>query len=310
MVMPELIAKEVDIREQIAHRTHQWLRGLNVDPVALREERGMKGKKHFVELLIGYRDLFNFYQSIGNQTAQQDVMVDAVRALTVIHDNSYHDLNRCTNEQFTQDSLSYLFACDLARFFGQDIGRYLLEITSILPRIYSHIATRGACQRMALVRRLKSLGLPAMESIAQLVDGTVIRRRKNIDKMQKVDVYLIVHEVFHVTDSGRHAAALLSGDDLEYLEALFRELIELLKTADGMDLLAEVIEAMKCLNMLHFPGWQSAVEYVRQHQNADGSFGSYEENRKNVAISGSRYDVDIGMYLHTSVMCLRAAILM
>jgi hypothetical protein len=306
--MAGVITENVNTREQIASHAHDWLRALTVDPLILREKHGMKGKKHLVELLLGYYDLYTFFESTGNQNAKEVVLTDARTALAVVADKVYHDLNEVDRKRFSEDSLSYLYACYFSRIFGLDTALYLAEITKILPRLYSHLVTRGACQRMAIVRRLGSLGLPATESIASLVAGTVIRQKKDIAKMLMVDVYLIVHEIAHLTDDGQHPADLLNNDDLQYLRTLFHELLVTLQTADGMDLLAEVIVAMQQMQMHNTPVWQRAVMYIAGHQNANGSFGSYEQQRQELAAAGKPYDVDIGMYLHATTVCLRATL--
>lgn len=306
--MAGFTVENVNTREQIASRAHEWLRALTVDPLVLREKHGMKGKKHLVELLLGYQGLYTFFESTGNHNSRGKVLADARTALAVVADKAYHDLNEVDRKLLSQDSLSYLYACHFSRFFGLDTTFYLAEIKKILPRIYSHLVTRGACQRMGFVRRLGSLGLPATESIASLVAGTVIRQKKDIAKMQKIDVYLTLHEISHLTEDGRHPADFLNTDDLQYLRTLFQELLETLQSADGMDLLAEVIVAMKYLEMHDAPAWQRAVNYIVDHQNVNGSFGSYEQQRQELASAGNPYDVDIGMYLHTTTVCLRAAL--
>lgn len=304
--MAAFIAENVKTHEQIAIRAHEWLRALTIDPRTLREKHGMKGKKHLVELLLGYHDLYTFFESTGNHKAKEEALADARKALAVVADKTYHNLNEVDRALFSQDSLSYLYACHFSRFFGLDTTLYLAEINKILPRIYSHLITRGACQRIGFVQRLGALGLPATESIASLVAGTVIRQKKNITEMLKIDVYLMLHEISHITDDGRRPTDLLNNDDLQYLRTLFQELLETLQSADGMDLLAEVIVAMQYLQMHDAPAWQRAVKYIVDHQNANGSFGSYEQQRQELAAAGKPYDVDIGMYLHTTAVCLRA----
>jgi hypothetical protein len=75
-----------------------------------------------------------------------------------------------------------------------------------------------------------------------------------------------------------------------------------------MDLLAEVVVAMQQLQMHDTPSWQRAAKYIVDHQNANGSFGSYEQQRQELTAAGKPYDVDIGMYLHTTFACLRATL--
>lgn len=295
--------------QSLAHSIGQidnWLSSLVVDPITLREKQAMKGKKHFVELLLGYQDLFEVYKRL-NRTEEMVRLLERVKStIAVIDDDAYHDLAEISKMQFIEDALSYFFACYLVGWFGIDNSLYLSEIKRILPRIYEHIPARGACQRMAFIRRLKSLDLPATDTMNLLVHESLIRKKKDLASMLKADVYIIVHEVFHFTESGKHPATLLNQDDLTYLANLFGELLVLLNTPDGLDLLAEVVVAMLFLDMARTEQWWKAVDFILQQQNANGSFGSYEASREQLRLAGNPYDVDVGMYLHTTIVCLKA----
>lgn len=284
-----------------------WLDTLDADPVKLRTQRGMKGKKHFVELLLAYQNIVEFYRRLPDGVSDADrVSRHAVKLLEIVNFGSYHDLSGADDKRFKEDVLSYLYACQLAGWFGCDARLYLSEIKKILPRVYLHASTRGASQRMALIRRLAAIGLSATDAMEQLVGMTYIRQRKPLAQLLKLDVYTMVHEVFHLTNAGQHVPELLNEADMDYLKSLFGELFD--PMIEDIDLLAEVVEASFCLGEEVTDAQWKAVDFIAAHQNGNGSFGSFEDARKNLQQQGSIYDVDVGMYLHTTAVCLRTLV--
>lgn len=284
-----------------------WLNRLHVDPIRLRTLHGMKGKKHFVEWLVAYQSIIDFYRGMPGGMSEVDrVRAHVLRGLDVLNTPEFHDLGSANNKHFTEDVLSYLYACGLAQGFGFDTKFYLSEITKILPRIYAHASTRGAGQRMALIRRLGALCLPATDTMAQLIDKTQIRQRKPAAEMLKIHVYLIAHEISHLTDAGLHPPQLLNDEDLLYLSDLLGGVLD--PMLDDIDLLAEVVEALSCLGMAQKKNFGNALDFIAQQQNKNGSFGAYEDARSNLSLQGSVYDVDVGMYLHATTVCLRTLV--
>jgi hypothetical protein len=284
-----------------------WLNSLQVDPIRLRSQHGMKGKKHFVEWLIGYQSIIDFYRGMPDGISEADrVRAHVLRGLDVLNTPTYHDLGSADNKQFTEDALSYLYACGLAQGFGFDTKFYLSEITKILPRIYAHASSRGAGQRMALIRRLGALCLPATDTMAPLVDKTQIRQRKPAAELLKVHVYLMAHEISHLTDAGQHPPKLLNAEDLLYLSNLLGGLLD--PVLEDVDLLSEVVEALANLGMTQNKNFRNALDFIAKQQNENGSFGAYEDERRNLSQQGSLYDVDVGMYLHATTVCLRTLV--
>ncbi|WP_296749360.1 hypothetical protein [Thiobacillus sp.] len=284
-----------------------WLNGLYVDPVKLRFERGMKGKKHFVEWLVGYQAIIDFYSAVpGGASEAERVRMHVLNHLNILDTPAYHDLASTDRKRFSEDVLSYLYACSLAKDFGFDMKFYLAEISQILPRIYEHAPSRGASQRMALIRRLGALGLPATDAMNLLIDKTQIRQRKSVAELQKIHVYLMVHEISHLTDGGRHPPKLLNIGDMAYLSDLMEGLLD--PMLEDVDLLSEVIEAMICLGFVNNENIRKALSFIALSQNENGSFGAYEDERNSLRLQGSAYDVDVGMYLHATTVCLRALI--
>lgn len=284
-----------------------WLNKLHVDPIRLRTQHGMKGKKHFVEWLLGYQSIIEFYRGLPDSTGEAErVRAHVLRELSVLNIPEYHDLGSVDNKRFAEDVLSYLYACGLAQRFGFDTKFYLSEISKILPRIYAHASTRGAGQRMALIRRLGALGLPATDSMSQLVDKTQIRQKKPVAELQKIHVYLIAHEVSHLTDAGQHPPQLLSAEDMAYLSNLLGGLLD--PMLEDIDLLSEVVEALAHLGVSQNENIRKALDFIARHQNENGSFGAYEDARSTLSQQGSLYDVDVGMYLHATTVCLRTLV--
>lgn len=290
----------------IIRKVEGWLNQLQVNPVELREQRGMKGKKHFVEWLLAYQMIMDFYRALPHEDGEVErVRGHVLRGLSIIDASEYHDMGGVDNKRFAEDILSYLYACGLAKDFGFDTKFYLSEITKILPRVYAHAPARGVSPRMALVRRLEAIGLPATDTLAQLVDGALIRQRRSVVALQKVDVYVMLHEVSHLTKSGRSPSHLLSDADREYLSELLGSLLYP-DMIDDIDLLAEVVEALAWIGQGDAKGYKKALDLIALSQNKNGSFGMYEDARCDLGSQGGLYDVDVGMYLHTTVVCLGA----
>lgn len=293
---------------EILKRAEAWMNALTVDPVQLREQYGMKGKKHFVEWLVGYRSIAEFYRRLPNGGDEISRICLHVRnGLGVLEHSAYHDLGAVDNQRFAEDATSYLFACQLAKYFGFDDGMYRSEIRKILPRYYEFISTRGSMQRMASIRRLGALGLPATDKMESLVERSQIRQRKPLSQMLKSDVYVLIHELVHLTEMGRHPPQLLNAEDKTYLSDLFGELLYPTMLED-IDLLAEVVEALVYLRAGKTEPMHNALDWIARCQNENGSFGAYEAERPDLERQGSAYDIDVGMYLHTTIVCLKALV--
>lgn len=287
----------------IIKNAESWFNELRVEPVKLRTVFGMKGKKHFVEWLVGYQAIVEFYADLPGGAAEAErVRAHVLRHLDVLDTPAYHDLANADGKPFSEDVLSYLYACSLAKNFGFDTTRYLAEISRILPRVYQHAPSRNASQRMALIRRLAALGLPATDTMESLVAKTQIRQRKHVDELQKIHVYLIAHEISHLTDGGRHPPQFLNAEDLVYLSDLLAGLLD--PMIEDVDLLAEVVETVLFLDIDN-RNIRKALDLIAVRQNENGSFGAFEDARAALRQQGGAYDVDVGMYLHATTVCVR-----
>ena len=186
--------------ESINEKALLWLNTLDVDPIRLRYDMGIKGKKKFVELLDVYLCL---YQNTDDNNRKK-MLKDKVESLaTVISNPLYHDLNNINDKQFRQDSTSYFRAWYMMNEFGLNTSYYLEEIEKIMPRIYSHLPDRGINQKMAFVFYFKRLGYSINYTLEQLFDQGVIRAQKSVNDLSNMEVYFLTHEIFYLYDEDK-----------------------------------------------------------------------------------------------------------
>jgi len=284
-------------------RSEAFAASLDVDPVALREERGMKGTKAFVELLRLYRDLGR-----NASPEQRTSYLAAVRrASHAISDPRYHGLADAPVERFREDVLSYLSAYLLLGDFGLERSRYRAEIDAIVPRIEQDLPNRGPSQRLAFVRHFEALGLPAPDHIDAILPQTLFRRRVPATQLRHMDQYLLTHEIYALTDHGRiPASQVFTRDDIEYFDAVLPVLLESAIERGDVDLAAEIVVSYPMLGRAGEPAYLEGLEFLVDSQNPNGSFGNWEGIRALAAAKKPRYDVDVGFYLHTTEVVIWA----
>jgi hypothetical protein len=284
---------------EINTNTLAWLETLDVNPIELRNEMGIKGKKKFVELLDSYLVLYQTTDNNANKTEYKNTVEVLIQ---VTYNASYHDMNEINDTQFRQDSTSYLRAWYIMKQFGLNTSFYEYEIEKVIPRIDLHLPSRGINQRMAFVFYYEQLGYPIFYTIEELFNQSVIRERENIENLTELDMYYITHEIFMLYDD--YKMELLFLEDIEYLTNILPQLVNKTITEKNVDLLAELIMIMTYLGFTELDEYKLAVDFLLNSQNSNGSFGDYEMAREyydNLGIS-----VDIQLYLHTTEVSLRA----
>lgn len=285
--------------ESINKKALLWLDTLNVDPIQLRDEMGIKGKKKFVELL----DIYLYLYKHTTDAHRKKIYRDKGRALTKITRNpAYHNLADITDKQFHQDILFYLRAWYIMSEFGLNTTQYIQEIKEVLPRVYAHLPYRGITQKMSFVFYFERLGYPINYTIEKLFHRSVIRCQKSIDNLSKVEVYHITHEIFHLYDDDK--MNILSQNDTKYLSKILPALVNKYIAENNVDILAELIVIMTHLKFTHFNEYDMAIEFLLNSQNENGSFGDYEGKREYYRNRG--IDVDYLLYLHTAAVSLKA----
>ena len=104
---------------------------LDVNPIKLREDMGIKGKKKFVELLDIYLVLYQTASDEKNRSAYKNKVEELTQ---VTYDKEYHDMNEINETQFRQDSTSYLRAWYIMSQFGLNTTHYENEIEKVIRR--------------------------------------------------------------------------------------------------------------------------------------------------------------------------------
>jgi hypothetical protein len=285
--------------ESINEKALLWLDTLDVDPIGLRYEMGIKGKKKFVELLSIYLCLYQNTDDINKKGMYRNKVENLTQ---VTKDIAYHDLNNITDKQFRQDSTSYLRAWYIMNEFGLNTTYYLQEIEKVLPRIYAHLPYRGINQKMAFIFYFERLEYPINYTIEEVFNQSVIRRQKSIDNLSNMEVYFITHEIFYLHYNDK--MNLLSQNDTKYLNEILPFLVSKYIAENNVDILAELIMIMTYLRFTHLDEYDIAIEFLLNSQNENGSFGDYEEKREYYQNQG--IDVDYLLYLHTTGVSLKA----
>ena len=283
-------------------RAVEWAATLDVHPVRVRRELGMKGVKHFVE----YLDLlFLARRQRGSADLAAAAQRHAEAALRAIEKPDYHDLALADERRFREDSMSYLRACWLAEQFGVGTTRYRAEIEKVLPRIYAHLPGRGVDQQMGFAVLFRQLGFAAPQSLG------AVYAQSNVARHQPLSYFLVsgdrpydlTHEIFAITERGAAAFRVPLREDEDYARETVRSLLELSLDEGNLDLTGELLVNLCELGESRSQLAVRAIDTIYGAQNRDGSFGIYDPEQAKVLKGNPRYDARIGGNLHTTMVC-------
>lgn len=308
-----VIDREATLRA--ARRAQSFLRALapKIDPVRLRAEHRMKGKKFYVEYLTAWSDIDQLSDEDGRKAIRS--LLAPIVART--DGDAYHNLAGSSDQEFKEDVISYLNACVLCSGLGFDTTRYRREIDRIVPRILSptHLESRGIDNTMGIVYRLRQLGHEGGPSYRELFDrkGCVVRIHPDLTKLNLDDplgrqpVYDMTHEIFYLSEFGRTPLQCVSEKDLRYVRKIHAALIPIFIQKKDLDALAELVIDLNYLKMTDLPEYATGYRFLLEHQNDDGSWGDREHigNMAKVILKANpKYLVDVGQYLHTTEVTL------
>ncbi len=300
-----------------ADRATGFLKSLapDIDPVRLRAERKMKGKKFYVEYLKAWWDLYQ----IGGADKRAAIREFLTPVVERSNNADYHNLDASSAQEFKEDIISYLSACVLHEQFGFDTADYRQRIDAIVGRTLSprHLSSRGIDNTMAIVHRLRQLGHDPKIDLCDLWrrPGCVTRQHPDLTRLDltKVEgwirVYDLTHEVFYLTEFGRTPMQCVGPTDLGYIRDSHASLLVRLMELKNIDLVSELLMDLNYLRMTDLPEYAVARQFVLDHQNDDGSWGDREVVARNVEQSfGSNpaYLPAVGQYLHTTHVSLNA----
>lgn len=317
----EPTSRPVEVCAQVrdaARRARNFLVSLapHIDPVRLRQQNRMKGKKFFVEYLNAWWEL---YQLGGEdeQVAMRELLVPIVERS---RNADYHNLATSSDREFKQDIISYLSACVLQDQFGFDTIDYRRHIEEIIPRAVSpeHLRTRGIDNTMALFFRLRQLGYhgdgPTSCELWQR-PGCVTREHPDLARLDHrhfwnwMRVYRLTHEIFYLTEFGRVPMQCVSQRDLDYIRRIHVALIPIFMNHNNADAVAELIIDLNYLGMTDLAEYDLGRRFLLDRQNDDGSWGDHDHIARHVALhfrSNPDYLPKVGQYLHTTGVTLNA----
>lgn len=278
-----------------------WLDQLEVDPVEL-QTRGVKGKKKLAEILDAYLTL----SSVAQDPAQRAQMLRHVASLAgATLRPEYHDMATVDDTTFKQNGTSYLRVCYLLDKFGLLTGHYRAEIEKVLPRINDHLVTRGVSQRMNFTFYYDYLSLPKPPILEEKhVEHGQIFNRKPVPAYDRMDEYNLTHEVFAAYEYGRSKQSdVFSDEDRAYLRETMSVLLGNCIDRNDYDLGAEYVSCFTYLGLCEAPIYPRAIRWILDGQNANGTWGNYEEERAKLGRI-----VDQMLYLHTTLVVVQCLV--
>lgn len=298
-------SREPDLNARVASATSRalaWTDTLDVDPVALREEMGIPGKKTYVELLDIYYHLDITTASPPEHRLYRERVANL---MTRTRDPEYHNLREIPVTEFRQDSTSYLRAWFIFDHFGLDSREYRQEIQKVLPRIQDDLPNRGINQRMAFTLYLTRLGTgPGNKTMEDLFNSSVTRTHTGFENFSDTEIYVVTHEVIFLHDGDM--LHLLTPADTRYLRDFLDPMLRRCMERNNIDLLAELCLVTEYINATDLPSYPLALDFILDRQNENGSFGDYEIYRGYYLEKDPPVNVDYLFTLHTTETCLIA----
>ncbi|MBP47335.1 MAG: hypothetical protein CMH53_05300 [Myxococcales bacterium] len=302
---PELVAKTAIAME----RAWTWAKTLDPNPMRLRNELAMPGKKHFVEYLALLRLMVGW--SHTPDELRVAALARAHEVLAWTDQAAYHDMGEVDDRRFRQDSMSYLRAALIASELGWDIGPYRAQIQRISQRLQAHMTTRGVDQQMSFEVLYDALGLAGAPSRAALYPSSKIARLINfkywISHPQKM--YEFTHEVFAMTGRGARSFPFVRPVEGKYARKVAYTLLHIHMTEKHHDGVAELLANRVQLGAKPDPQFRAAREFLLTGQDAQGRFGVYDQPEIRKALNNPRYDAVYGGYVHTTMVALWALML-
>ncbi len=283
----------------VREKARAWFDRLEVDSVDLLKH-GVKGKKKLAEILDVY---LSFHRNASDPAGKKEVLRRVEGLVEQTKRREYHDLARCPDKEFTENSMSYLRVAWLMKLFGLDIGSYLEEIRAVKPRLDEHLQKRGPWQRAMFAEYYDRFGLakPGSLPAAPLTAG-VISRRLPLDRFDDNACYDLTHEVFVAFDYGfSKTQKVLSTGDLAYAREVLPRLVDRYRTRGNPDLAAELVSCMTYLGWRSDEAYRRGIDFLLDRQNPDGTWGDYERFRP----SYGRY-LEQEVYLHTTMVVMEA----
>lgn len=293
----EFRAKYRSRYEESVKRAAKWLRELDADPIALRE-KGLKGKKKFVELLTAYMDLHRLLPPEDRPAIRRRIL----QITKVTELPAYHDMETIPAKQFSQDSTSYFRACYLMEKFGLPTERYRENLSRVVSRVDGHLESRGANGRMVFEWYYAHFGFDFPPEHANAATEGLIASRQDPSTLSLYAAYLFTHEIFVPNDFGESVKPDAFDDhEKEYIANAITVLIDRYTKKKNVDIVSELLSSIIFAGIDDPLQLQKTVLFLLEHQRKDGSWGYYDGGRK---AWGDLLEVNFT--LHTTAVTLAA----
>ncbi len=297
-----------DATTAAVRRAWAWAKHLEPHPIALRVDKDMPGKKHFVEYLALLR---TFAAWPGDPAIAAAAVARAREVLKWTDLPGYHDLDTLDDTHFRHDSMSYLRAAILARSFGWDITPYLARIRRVLPRLNDRLASRGVDQQMSFAVLYEELGLTGSPKRSALYLRSRIAKITPFPYWVRrpKQVYEFTHEVFAMTGRGARPFPFTRPIEARYARKVAHTLLHIHMTENNHDAVAELLVNRALLADANDAQVPVARKFLLDGQDAQGRFGVYVPADVRKAFNNPKYDVELGGYIHTAMVALWALML-
>ena len=277
---------------QSLERAVDWLDELEVDPEELHEQ-GLKSKKKYVEILDAYIRLHR----VADGSARESYKSRIQHLAEYAGEDGYHNMSDVTDEEFKENSTSYMRAAYLLDRVGVDVSGYVDEMREVKSRLDDHMETRGSHQQMVFGWYYDHFGWEPPFDLSTGYEKGIIRKHFPPWRLQsKWTVYQLTHEIFVPYRYGeRLESDFFSRAERRYLRRVLPMLTTHWLMRGNQDIVAELVTCMALLGFQDLPQYREAIAWLLQTQNEDGSWGNYEE----YADEYGTY-LDHAYYLHTT----------
>ncbi|MBU0638931.1 MAG: hypothetical protein KKB50_08715 [Planctomycetes bacterium] len=281
-------------------KARDWIDRLEVDPIELNKHH-VKGKKKLAEILDAY---LRFYRHDDDPAGRARIMARVRQMYQHTKRPEYHNMADNSREEFLENSMSYCRVAWLLEQFGLPTRLYRSHLRHIQPRLDEHLRVRGAWQRAMFARYYDAFGLEKPPILCKKTKrtGVIERRLPLAEYQQRSDGYDLTHEIFVAYNYGydRTQSTLTEGD-LAYARKILPALARRYMQEDDSDLLAEVLSCLTYLGWRTLPEFAQARDYLLDHQNANGTWGDWEEYRVALGDYVEQY-----FYLHNTMVAIHA----